>query len=587
MATGCRGVFYLGEYDTQICAARDIVVTSTHYAASMKRLFLCLGFSSVVLALTSTSSVVAQTPAAPVAVARKTPALVVLLVVDQFRADYVSQYGDRWTGGLRRLVDSGAYFRQAAYPYFATETCPGHATVGTGALPRTHGIVANGWYDRGAKQAVVCTTDVTKPVAVGGGEAYESHGARYLRVPTLADELRAQSSAARVVSLSLKARASITMAGHAGDAVWLEDAGAWASSSQFISQVPATIGAFVRAHPVGKDYERVWTLLRTPASYMGTDDGLAEQSPDGWTAVFPHSLSRPAGPDRIFYDNWRRTPFSDEYLGLMAAAAAKDLGHGAGTDMLAVSFSATDYVGHRFGPRSLEVQDTLARLDVTIGKLLDALDASVGRGRYVVALTGDHGVAPLAEQQQALKLDAGRFAASDIQTAIEGALKSTIGGSDYFMPGSKDAGNNASDVYFTPDTLAKLLATPSARRAVSDAVEKVPGVARTYWASEVLSAGGDAAPDLRAFALSFNADRNGDFLVIPKPYWLSSTGGTGHGTMHLYDQRVPILLMGFGIRPGRFDASVTPADIAPTLAQLAGVTLAKADGHVLHEAIVR
>lgn len=179
----------------------------------MKRQSMILDGIAVVVAaaLLPALPITAQTPAA--APARSTPALVVLLVVDQFRADYISQYGGAWTQGLRRLVDNGAYFRQAAYPYFATETCPGHATVGTGALPRTHGIVANGWYDRATKQSVVCTTDATKPVAIGGGDAYESHGARYLRVPTLADELRAQSpSGSHVVSLSLKARASIAMA---------------------------------------------------------------------------------------------------------------------------------------------------------------------------------------------------------------------------------------------------------------------------------------------------------------------------------------------------------------------------------------
>lgn len=289
----------------------------------------------------------------------------------------------------------------------------------------------------------------------------------------------------------------------------------------------------------------------------------------------------------MFYDNWRRTPFSDEYLGQMAMALSKNLGHGAGTDMLAVSFSATDYVGHRFGPRSLEVQDTLARLDVTIGKLLDALDVSVGRGRYVVALTADHGVAPLPEQQTALNLDAGRMVVADLQTAIETTLKATIGGGDYFMPGSKEAGNNSSDIYFTPETLAKLMATPAARRSLSDAVERVAGVAKTYWAFDVQNAGPDSAPDLRAFALSYNADRSGDFVVIPKPYWIAATGGTGHGTMNGYDQRVPVILLGAGIRPGRYDSAVTPADIAPTLAHLAGVTLARADGRVLGEAIVR
>ena len=558
---------------------------------SMRRLassLFCLA-TAAALSGAATGAVRAQAPVAAPTAPRRTPALIVLLVVDQFRADYITQYGGAWTGGLRRIVDSGAYFRQAAYPYFATETCPGHATVGTGALPRTHGIVANGWYDRAAKQAVVCTTDVTKPVAIGGGDAYESHGVRYLRVPTLADELRAQSpTGAHLVSLSLKARSAIAMAGHAGETVvWLEDAGSWATSTQYGKTAPAAADAFVRGHAVDRDYERVWNLQRPAATYMFSDDGAAEKAPDGWTVTFPHSLSRPAGPDRIFYDNWRRTPFSDAYLGQMATALSKDLGKGAGTDMLAISFSATDYVGHAFGPRSLEVQDTLARLDVTIGSLLNALDASVGRGRYVVALTGDHGVAPLPEQQTALNLDAGRFAAADIQTAVESALTSTIGTGAFFMPGSREAGNNTSDIYFTAETLAKLNATPSARKAVTEAVERVAGVSKAYWATDVQAAESGSALELRSFALSYNADRNGDLVVIPKPYWLGSGSGTGHGTMNAYDQRVPIVFMGFGIRPGRYDESATPADIAPTLAHLAGVTLARADGRVLGEAIVR
>lgn len=559
----------------------------------MKRIYLAgLVASLSVAVLLSAESIKAQTPAsttATPAVLRRTPALVVLLVVDQFRADYINQYGGSWTRGLRRLIDSGAYFRQAAYPYSATETCPGHATVATGALPRSHGIVANGWYDRASQRSVVCTTDVAKPVAIGGGDAYESHGPALLRLPTLADELRNQSAtSAHVVSLSLKARAAIAMAGHGGDTVaWLEDAGAWATSTSYGTSALTKANAFVRAHAVDRDYDRVWNLLRSPASYSFTDDGVAEQAPDGWTVTFPHSLSRPAGPDRIFYDNWRRTPFSDDYLGQMAAALGKDLGHGVGTDMLAISFSATDYVGHRFGPRSLEVQDTLARLDVTIGTLLDALDASVGRGRYVVALTGDHGVAPIPEQQTPFGADAGRVVVADVHAAIAAALKGTIGSATAFMPGSTDAGNNSSDIYFTPETLAKLQATPSARRAVTDAVERVPGIAKAYWASEVQNAGPGSAPDLRGIALGFNADRSGDLLIVTKPYWVPGSGGTGHGTAYGYDQRVPVVLSGFGIRAGRYDESASPADIAPTLAHLVGITLARADGRVLGEALIK
>ena len=540
------------------------------------------------------ASVVAQTPVpasgvAPAALATTAstrPALVVLLVVDQFRADYVDRFGSRWTHGLRRLLDSGAYFDQAAYPYAATETCPGHTTVATGSLPRTHGIIANGWYDRATQKPVVCTTDVTKPIAIGGGDAYESHGVRNLRVPTLADELRAQvPGGARVVSLSLKARAAIAMAGHGGETVaWFEDAGAWATSTTYTKTTPAAADAFVRAHPVDHDYERQWNPLRPAASYAFPDDGLAEQAPDGWTIFFPHSLSRPAGPDRIFYDNWRKTPFSDEYLGQMAVALSKGFTRRSGTDMLAVSFSGLDYVGHRFGPRSIEVEDTLARLDVTIGTLLDALDASVGRGRYVVALTGDHGVAPIPEQEAATGVEAGRMGAADIQAPVEAVLTAALGAGSHFMPGSTDSGNNTTDLYFTPEVLEKLAASPTLRRAVIAAAERAPGIARAVWASELP---GSDDPDMRALWLSFNPDRNGDLLLIPKPYWVAASGGTGHGTSFGYDQRVPVVLMGAGIKPGRYSAPATPADIAPTLARLAGVTLSHADGRLLSEAIIK
>ncbi|MBP6716122.1 MAG: alkaline phosphatase family protein [Acidobacteria bacterium] len=530
----------------------------------------------------------AQTPVVPAASTLPTsskPAVVVLLMVDQFRTDYIARYGSRWTGGLRRLVDTGAYFRQAAYPYAATETCPGHATVATGSLPTTHGIVANGWYDRATKKPVVCTTDTTQSVAIGGS-GYESHGARNLRVTTLADELRAQQpGGAKVVSLSLKARSSVAMAGHGGDVVaWLEDAGGWATSTTYTKTAPVAAASFVKAHPVDADYDRVWNLLRPASTYQFVDEGIAEQAPDGWTIKFPHSLSRPAGPDRIFYDNWRRTPFGDEYLGKMAAELAKPMGKGAGTDFLAISFSGLDYIGHRFGPNSLEVQDALARLDLTIGQLLTSLDASIGRGRYVVALTGDHGVAPLPEQQTAVGLDAGRIAAGDIQAAVDAPLTAALGAGSHFMPGSTDAGNNTTDLYFTPEVLAAFASQPALKRAVTDAAERVPGIARALWAAD-LARIDDA--DTRALRASFNADRSGDLLLISKPYWVGSSGGTGHGTSFAYDQRVPIIFMGTGIRAGRYAMSATPADIAPTLAHLAGVTLPHADGRVLGEAIVR
>jgi predicted AlkP superfamily pyrophosphatase or phosphodiesterase len=510
------------------------------------------------------------------------PALVVLLVIDQFRADYVARYGDQWTGGLHRLFTGGAYFRQAAYPYAATETCPGHTTIATGALPATHGIVANGWYDRATKRPIVCTDDDVTPVGVDD-DAYEKHGPGRIRVNTLADELRAQvPGGSHVVTLSLKARSAIALAGHAGDAVlWHEDAGAWATSSRYAANAPAAAVAFTKAHSVVGEYERAWTLLRPASTYAFADDGLSEQAPDGWGTMFPHTLARPNGPDRIYFDNWRRTPFSDEYLGAMGAALAKDLGQGPGIDLLGISFSATDMVGHRFGPTSWEVQDTLARLDVTIGRLLAALDATVGAGRYVVALSADHGVAPIPEQLAAIGVDAGRVSAAPIQEALDAVLTRELGARDHFMPGSLDAGNKTSDVYFAPAVLRAIRERADLRAALTQAALSAPGVARAIWADELaaLASGGDR--EARALQASFSADRNGDLLIVSKPYWVGASGGTGHGTSYGYDQRVPVLFYGFGVTPGTYDTPASPADIAPTLASIVGVTLAQSDGRVL------
>jgi predicted AlkP superfamily pyrophosphatase or phosphodiesterase len=538
---------------------------------------------SLVLAASVVAS--AQTPARPsVTPASTRPALIVLLMVDQMRADYVDRYGSGWTGGLHRLFGTGAVMTQAAYPYAATETCPGHATVGSGAFPRTTGIVANGWYDRATQKPVVCTDDNTEALAFGGGAAYESHGSRNFKTPTLADELRMQQpGGAHVVSLALKARSAIGLGGHGGDIVgWFEDSGAWATSTSYGAPKDRAADTFVQAHPVDAYLSQSWNLLRPADTYRFPDDGLGEALPDGWTTTFPHTLSRPAGADRIFYDNWKRTPFADEYVADMAIALSRDLGKTGSTDFLGVSFGVLDYVGHKFGPSSREVEDVLARLDVTLGRLFASLDASIGRDRYVVALSGDHGVVPLPEQSAAAGVDAGRIVAADIQPAIDAVLVRSLGAGVHFMPRSVSAGNASTDVYFTDAVLRQLARDPDLRRQIAAAVERVPGIARAVWPEE-LTMSDDR--DVRALRYGYDPARSGDLLLVPKAYWYAGSSGTGHGSSYGYDQRVPMAFMGFGIRPGRYTDAVTPADIAPTLAYLAGVTLSAADGHLVRAAI--
>ncbi|TAK16336.1 MAG: hypothetical protein EPO35_05585 [Acidobacteria bacterium] len=525
-------------------------------------------------------------PAPPRAAAvakRETPPLVVLIVADQFRADYIQRYGSMWTKGLRRLIDSGAYFPMAAYPYSYTVTCAGHSTIGTGAFPHRHGMIGNEWYDRATRRTTTCTNDpAVTAVPYGGRPGVEKHSARWLTTTTFADELRAQSrTPAHVVSLSLKARSAIGMAGHGGDlVVWEEDAATWASSTAFASAPNPALEAWATAHPIDAQYGRVWDRLLPPDKYFFADSGLGEPATAEYPNVFPHAQTRPGGKvDQTFYDTWERTPFSDEMLADIAIATSGSLGKSAGTDMLAVSFSSLDLVGHRWGPTSHEVQDTLLRLDAQIGRLLDTLDARVGAGNYVVGFSADHGVAPIPEQMSAMGFDAGRIATAALNARVVDAWKSAAGDD------SSPIASGGVNMYFTPSALATIRSNRTVRDAITTAALSAPGIAAAYWADELASRQSSDDAVQRAVLLSYVPDRSPDLILIPKQYWITAATGATHGTPILYDQRVPVILMGFGVKPGRYLTSVTPADIAPTFAYLAGITLPRAEGRVLAEAI--
>ncbi len=246
-----------------------------------------------------------------------------------------------------------------------------------------------------------------------------------------------------------------------------------------------------------------------------------------------------------------------------------------------------DYVGHEFGPRSREIQDILIRLDKDLGNLFAHLDQKVGRGNYVVALSADHGVVPIPEDMQRTGADAGLLHLPEVQERIEKALESF----NFAKPAV--ARITGSDIYFAPGVYEKLQHDHAAMQAVLDAALSQPGVAAVYRAEELHDRPATQSPTLRAFANSYFPGRSGDLFILPKPYWLLDSTplgkprsyGTGHGVPYNYDQHVPVLLMGFGIQPGQYFQSITPADIAPTLAALCGITLASRDGRPLAEAL--
>ena len=548
----------------------------------MKRSSLVLGRAALCAAGLAGVALSGSLWATSAAVAAR-PRLLVLLSVDQMRADYVDRYGHQWTRGLRRLLDRGAWFSQAAYPYLNTVTCAGHATMGTGAFPATHGLILNQWWDRESGRSVACTSDPSAKLITYGEPAEGGESASRLEVLTFADELRAQSATPpRIVSLSGKARAAITLAGRRGDIVlWFGDAGGWTTSTAFAGGRLPFLERYFAEHPVVEDFGKLWERLLPASAYLFDDAGEGERGPRG-RATFPYALGVPgAAPDAAFYDSWERSPFFDAYLGRLAAATAAELGmgRGPGTDYLAVSFSALDSVGHAHGPRSHEVQDVLARLDRTIGQLLDDLDRLVGPEHYVAALTGDHGVSPIPEQMAAFGEKAGRLDIRELSAQVDAAIAT------HFGPGAYVAAWNYTDLYFTTGTWDRLTATPAALGAVVRTLERTPGILRVLRADELRRTRTDDDPLARAAALSYRPGRSGDLIVVPRPYWITSTSVATHGTGHRYDARVPVLLAGAGIRPGEYLAQASPADIAVTFAYLTGVTLSRPDGRVLGEAL--
>ena len=547
-----------------------------------------------------------------------TPRLVVIVVVDQLRTDYLDQPSVPWRSGFARLLNDGAFFERAEYPYMHTVTCAGHATIGTGTYPRTHGMVLNGWWDRQTRSSRACTDDTgaphisyrrVRPGQAGAAAAAAVPGAaldtvaatpessldgaaqpppgdsgRAMLVNTLADELRNQRPGSRVVTLSLKARSAIGLAGHGGSAVtWVSDpTGHFVTSRAFADRPVDAVVRFLDRHPFEADAKQTWTLRDPASTYRYRDSNAGVRPQQSRTGLFPHRLAGPKETDPPFFSLWQASPFSDAYLGRMAAALIEDfeLGRRDTIDFLGVSFSALDLVGHGFGPESREVEDMMRRLDDTLGALMAVLDAQAGPGRWVLGFSSDHGVAPMA----GASADSGRIFTADVRERIEETLLLQWGAR---TEGSYVDAVTFNNVYLAPGVAERLRQDRQASLKLEAAVLEIPGMERIIPADRLSADSPDQA--VRAAALSHHPARSGDIILVGKPRWYFALrgdgGGTTHGTGHPYDRQVPVVLLGPGIRPGRYRQYATPADIAPTLAQLAGVGLPNVEGRVLREAL--
>ncbi|HWX53491.1 MAG TPA: alkaline phosphatase family protein [Verrucomicrobiae bacterium] len=503
----------------------------------------------------------------PCFAAPKKPKLVVALVVDQFRYDYLLRFRADYHGGIARLLENGAVFTDAHYVQFPTVTAIGHSTFMTGATPSVSGIIGNEWFDRATGRSVTSVSDDSTRL-LGGVPGATGSSPNRLLVSALGDELKMADKRSKVIGISVKDRSSILPSGHMADAAyWFDnDSNHFVSSTYYMNDLPAWV------KKVNQD--------RPTAKYLGAE----------WMPVNTKPGDKPfctltAGTDVRFCGTLELTPFSNEMLEEFAEKAIENeqLGAHETTDVLALSFSANDYVGHQLGPDAPEVRDISIRTDLILGKLLDFLDAKLGAGNTLVVFTADHGVAPVPEVNQARKMPGGRLDQAAISKTIGAAIAARFGDGNWLVF------DNSGFIYLNYDTIKKNNADPAeVRRVAAEAARLLPHIARVYTRDQLLRGEGAASGDFqgRAVQFGFYGPRSGDLFLLPEPYYMFAAAGTTHALPYSYDSHVPLIFYGAGIRAGIHSRPVTMNDAAPTLAEILQVeTPSGASGRILAEVL--
>ena len=538
-----------------------------------------LFFPFASLALVSlTAPVASPSQPAPASSGTARPRLVLVVAVDQMRADYLERFRPLFTGGLKRLAESGAVFTNAMYRHACNETGPGHSVLLSGRSPRSSGIVGNVWYDRTLRQRVNVVDDPA--VRLVGSNRGRAASPAYFNAFTVGDVLKVSSPASRVVGVSFKDRSAILPAGRRADgAYWYQTTdGRFVTSSWYTERAPGWLDAWNARRPADAYASRSWErLLTDTASYLrfAGEDAIDGEF-DRKDVVFPHAI-RGVPPAFEFYDNLRRTPFADELLLDFAGAAMKghDLGRDDATDILTVSFSATDVIGHSYGPDSQEQMDNLLRLDRTLGRLFDEAERRAGKGRVLVVLSADHGVMPLVELLKARGVDARRADSAELYQPVEKALAARF-------PGAVGLVADPDPMEFVLDREAitrQGLNFEDVEATIREALLGTGLVEAVYTQAQLMGAPAPGDPFFDRHQRAFFASRSGDLVArIRKHVYLGGyVGGTGHGSPHDYDRHVPIVFMGPGIKPGPHDVETGPEDIAWALGRMLGLDYPKQD----------
>jgi predicted AlkP superfamily pyrophosphatase or phosphodiesterase len=538
----------------------------------MQRLFLSLLFIT-------TSTVTFSQRTTP------RPKLVVGIVVDQMRWDYLYRYYDRYdnNGGFKRMIGQGFSCENTMIPYAPTVTACGHSTIYTGSVPAITGITGNAWWDRNLQKSVYCTEDNTVNT-VGSNTAAGKQSPRNMFTTTICDEMRlATNFKSKVIGVAIKDRGGILPAGHSANAAyWYDNAnGNWISSSYYMKELPAWVNQYNAQKLPDNYYKSGWALLYPESTYIQSSADVKSYEAKPFGTKFPYDLKAYIGKD---YGKISTTPMGNTITTEFAKASIinEQLGEDNFTDFLAISYSSPDYIGHSFGPNSIESEDCFLRLDKELGSFLDFLDKKIGKDQYTVFLSADHGVAHIPEFMQENKLPAGRIYMSEVEKMLNKTLNEKYGIKNVIV----------SDYNYQLHLNHPALDSAKIDKEdlidwIVDYMSAEPGVERAFSLEEL-----NEVPLPEAIRIALNngyyPSRNGDIQLIFKPNYIDawSSTGTTHGLWNPYDSHIPLLWYGWGIKQGKSNREVYMTDIAPTLAALLKIQMPNGSiGKVIEEVL--
>ncbi|NRF41402.1 alkaline phosphatase PafA [Pedobacter foliorum] len=533
----------------------------------MKRFILLF----TVLALFSTGSMAQKKPAPAKKTSSTTlnrPKLVIGLVVDQMRWDYLYRYYNRYSeGGFKRMVNEGFSAENTFIPYTPTYTACGHSSIYTGSVPAINGIIGNDWYDPQLKRGVYCAEDTTVKT-VGSDTRAGLMSPKNMLTTTITDELRlATNFKSKVIGISLKDRGSILPAGHSANAAYWYDGGTgdWITSTHYMTQLPTWLTDYNKLKMADKYFDKNWNTLYPIETYNQStaDDKEYEGKSRGeQTPTFPHPFKLYAGKN---YDMIKSSPYGNTMTLELAKLAinAEKLGQSGSTDFLAVSCSATDYVGHQYGPNSIEAEDTYLRLDQDLEQFFNYLDTKIGKGNYLIFLSADHGAAHVPGFMAENKLPGGLFNDSPVIKSLNTTIE------EKFKVKKAIITSTNSQFYFNHQAIKDANADFDAIKSLTiETLKEQDGIMDAVDLSKLASST-LPEPIKKAITNGYNARRSGDvYYILKSNYFEGGKTGTTHGAWFPYDSHIPCVFMGWNVKPGKTNKTHYMTDIAATLAAM-------------------